>query len=401
MTNMKELHSSGPITAKNAPKILMGIVVFGMLLRIIIAFFTPMIHMHRDSFEYYRQAEIILMGRYLNYFPNGYPFIVAFVKILAPDATSSGIILLWLNIILSTLTIWFVYDIAKRVFNNLTVGLLAALILAIFPPQLNYVRWIMSEIPTIFFLLGAYFFYYRKQYGWCGLFFGLATVVRTNIGPVFILLVVLEALFVKKDSLLKRINFRLLLGAFLPIILVGSYCYIKTGVFSIEGNDRINIMYAVTAYGNHIDFRIGEKYPEINTSAKATKMFLDHMKKEPVEFVKQRLANFWELWGFYASSADGFRAPVSRVLLGACNFFLIFFGLFGWWKNRKDFAASILILPFLIATAIPTLLVAIPRYVYPAHPFMILFGAWTLVYLYNSIRSYKKKAPVVLTEAVD
>src|SRR5258708_22207575 len=131
-------------------------------------------------------------------------------------------------------------------------------------------------------MVGAYFFYYRKEYGWCGVFFGLATVVRTNIGPVFILLVVLEALFVKKDSLLKRINFRLLLGAFLPIILVGSYCYIKTGVFSIEGNDRINIMYAVTAYGNHIDFLIGEKYPDINTSAKPTKMFLAHMNKVPV-----------------------------------------------------------------------------------------------------------------------
>ena len=396
MTNMKELHSSGPINEKNAPKILGGILVFGILLRIIVAFFTPMLHMHRDSFEYYRQAEIILEGRYLNYFPNGYPFVVALVKILAPSATGSGIVLLWLNIIMSTLTIWFVYDIAKRVFNNLTVGLLAAFILAIFPPQLNYVRWIMSEMPTIFFLLGAYFFYYRKQYWWCGLFFGLATVVRTNIGPVFMLLVVLEALFVKKDSWLKRINFRLLLGAFLPIVLVGSYCYIRTGVFSIEGNDRINIMYAVTAYGNHIDFRIGEKYPEINTSAKATKMFVDHMKKEPVEFIKQRLANFWELWGFYASSADGFRSPVFRLLLGSCNFFLVFFGLFGWWKNRKDFAASILILPFLIATAIPTLLVAIPRYVYPAHPFMILFGSWTLVYLYNSIKGYKKKAPIAL-----
>src|SRR5260370_33080123 len=101
MTNMKELHSSGPITAKNAPKILMGIVVFGMLLRIIIAFFTPMIHMHRDSFEYYRQAEIILMGRSLNYFPNGYPFMLPFVKILAPDAPTSGVICLLPNIVLS------------------------------------------------------------------------------------------------------------------------------------------------------------------------------------------------------------------------------------------------------------------------------------------------------------
>lgn len=387
MANMKEFHSSGPINDKNAPKILMGIIVLSILLRIIVAFFVPMIHMHRDSYEYYRQAEIILMGRYLNYFPNGYPFIVALVKMLSPSPTGSATILLWLNILMSTLTVYFVYDIGKRVFNSVLVGLVAALILAVFPPQLNYVRWIMSEMPTIFFLLGAYYFYYKKQYWWCGIFFGIATIVRTNIGPVFILLVALEAIFVRKErNWLKRINYTLLLGAFLPIVLEGLYCYWKVGVFSIEGNDRINIMYAVTAYGNRIDFRIGEKYPEINTSGKAMKMFLDHMKQEPVEFLKQRVANFWELWGFYASSADGFRSPVSRILLGGCNFFLFFFGLFGWWKNRKNYNISIMILPFLIATAIPTLLVAIPRYVYPAHTFMILYGSWTLVYLYKKIK---------------
>ncbi|MES1159167.1 MAG: hypothetical protein ABUM51_00275, partial [Bacteroidota bacterium] len=49
--------------------------------------------------------------------------------------------------------------------NSASVGLVAAFILAIFPPQLNYVRWIMSEMPTIFFLLGAYYFYYKSNMG--------------------------------------------------------------------------------------------------------------------------------------------------------------------------------------------------------------------------------------------
>jgi hypothetical protein len=360
-------------SGKNQQRMLAAILMAGVLLRVVITFFLPFLHMHRDSYEYYRQAEIMLMGRYLNYFPNGYPFIVLIAKTVTADHSQT--LLLWLNIVMSTLNIWFVYDIGKRIFHSSAVALLAAFLIAIFPPLLNYVRWIMSETPTIFFLLGAYFFYYRRQFWLSGLFFGLATVVRTNIAPVFLLLVLVELLF------LKKINYRLLLAAFLPIILVGSYCYLKTGKFSIQGNARINIMYSVTASGNHIDWFIGEKHPEIDTEDKATKMYLDHMKKEPGQFIRQRLANAWELWGFFASDADGFRSPAVRILLGGCNFFLIVFGLFGWWKNRKDFMISILVLPFVVVTAVCVILVTIPRYGYPAHPFLILLGAWTVVWL--------------------
>lgn len=373
----------------NHRKTLNIILVLGFLLRVFLVFVVPMVHMHRDSYEYYRQADILLMGRYLNYFPNGYPFIVAIAEWLSNN--HSQLLLLWLNIGMSTLTIYFVYDIGKRVYGKTSIGLIAALIMALFPPLLNYVRWVMSEIPTIFFLLGAYFFYYRKQYGWCGLFFGLATVIRTNVAAIFVLLAVLELLW------LRKLNYKMLITAFLPILAVGTYCYLQTGKFSIEGNARINILYSVTASGDNIDFRIGEKYPQIDTEDKAVKMYVDHMKKAPLEYIRQRLANFWELWGFYASDAGGFRHPANRALLGLSNFFLVVFGLFGWWKVRRQFYSVILILPFVVLTAVHSILVAIPRYSYPAHPFMILLGSWTILYWYT----HKKKAPVHGTGASD
>jgi hypothetical protein len=170
--------------------------------------------------------------------------------------------------------------------------------MAIFPPLINYVRWIMTETPTTFFLVGAYFFYYRKQFWLCGLMFGLAAVTRANIGPVFILLFLWELIG------LKKMNYRLLVGALVPILIVSCYCYDQTGKFAIAGNARVNILYAVTASG-----------------------------------------------------------------------------LFGWWINRKNFMISILILPFLVVTVICVMLITIPRYGYPAEPFLVLTGAWTLVWL--------------------
>jgi hypothetical protein len=276
---------------------------------------------------------------------------------------------------MSTVTIWWVWDIAKRIFRDDVVALTAAFLIAIFPPLINYVRWIMTETPTIFFLVGAYFFYYRKQYWLSGLMFGLATVIRANIGPVFILLVLLELIVRKK------LNYRLLLAALIPILMVSFYCYGKTGKFSIAGNARVNILYAVTASGSHIDFTMTDKHPEIDTKEKAEKMYFDHMRSEPGEFIRQRLANAWELWGFYASDSDGHRSPGASIMLGACNLFLIGFGLFGWWRNRKDFMISILILPFLVVTVICVLLITITRYAYPAEPFLVLTGSWSLVWL--------------------
>jgi uncharacterized membrane protein len=40
---------------------------------------------------------------------------------------------------------------------------------------------------------------------------------------------------------------------------------------------------------------------------------------------------------------------------------------------------SILILPFLVVTVISVMLITIPRYAYPAEPFLVLTGAWALV----------------------
>ena len=101
---------------------------------------------------------------------------------------------------------------------------------------------------------------------------------------------------------------------------------------------------------------------------------MTHLKAEPIQFLKQRLANTWELWGFYASSADGSRGVFSRLVIGAGNFFMVVFGLYGWYRIRKDFNPSILILPFVVITLLHAMLFAIPRYTYPVESFMILLA---------------------------
>ena len=354
-------------------KLLAAILTVGFLLRVWVCFFTHLPHMHRDSQEYYKQAESLLAGGYTNFFPNGYPLIVAIAKFIAGTASDS--LLIWINIAFSTLTVWFTWDIAKRVFPNPLVAPVAAALVAIFPSQINYVRWLTSEVPTVFFLLGAYFFYYRKQWVRSGIFFALAIFVRTNVAPIPVLLLVIKIIREKK------IPWRLAAGTLLPLLLIGFYCFLKTGEFSIAGNNQINILYAVAAKGDSIDFTLNRKHPEINTSGKAMKMYIDHMTNRPMDFLQQKWANYWELWGFYPTSARGTRGAGSRILLGSGNFFMVVFGLIGWWRHRRLLAANLLMLPFVTITAIHVLLFALTRYTYPVEPFMILLAAAGIVSL--------------------
>lgn len=357
-------------TDRGQKRVLMGILALGFLLRAYVAFFTRLPHMHKDSFEYFHHAEALLAGGYINYFPNGYPFIIALLKLI----TGNGVVtaLLWMNILMSVAVIFFVSDIGKRLFPGTFIGLLAAFIVAVFPTQINFARWLLTEAPTAFFLVGAYFFYFREKKWLSGLFFGLATVVRTDEAPVFLLLILAAMIWRRKFEI------RLLAAAMLPILLLGYYCYLKTGQFSIAGHGRVNIMFSITACGPDIDYYYQDKHPEITTTGQALGLYFRHMRSEPVEFMKQRLANLWELWGFYPSSSDGNRGWLSRVVIGLGNAFMVIFGIYAWWKNRKEFPIFVMIFPFVIVAVMHSMLLAIPRYTYPVEPFMILLGAWTI-----------------------
>lgn len=358
-------------------KIFLGILLLGLLARIYISFFTPLPNIHTDSQSYFEQAAALLNGGYTNFFPNGYPFIIALVKLVSGSAAIT--VLLWLNIVMSALNIYFSWDISRKVLKRETIALLAAFTVAFFPSQINYVRWLMTEVPSCFFVLGAWFFYYNQRHWLCGLFLGMATLVRTEMLPIFFLLFLFDGFY------LKRFNWRMVAGVLLPLLLLGSYCYMKTGEFSLAGHSRFNILTSVTASGNNIDFHYADNHPEYNTSAKATKLYIDTFKNDPIGYVKHRLANLWELWGFYAASTPTGRMVITRIIIGLGNLFLIAFGLLAWWKNRKEYNVRILIIPFVVITAVHIVYFAMQRYTYPVEPFMIILASC-------SIHSFLKKS---------
>lgn len=356
---------------------LLGLILFsGFCVRLYICFFASVPVMHRDTIEYFDQADAIIVGGYTNFFPNGFPFIVAFFKTVFGENAVTA--LLWLSIFFSTLSIYFVFHISRSIFISSSISLIAAFLLAFYPSQINYVRWLTTEIPTTFFLTGAYFFYYRRSLWVSGLFFGIAVVIRTEISSILILLLAGHLLFNRKISI------NLIIGASIPIILVGYYCYVKTGEFSLAGHGRVNIIISTTASGGFIDWGLVDKYPEVNTNSKAVQMYMNGIKEAPLSYIQRRVANFWELWGFYPSSAEGSRSPATRLTIGMGNFFLLVCGLLGFWRNRKDRNVILLIIPFVTITLLHIAFFAMQRYTIPVEPFLLVLSAWAIYELFLS-----------------
>ncbi len=358
---------------QRSQKIFLLILALGFAIRVIVCFFSSLRNIHTDSQDYFLQANALLSGGYINFFPNGYPLIVATIRRLTGGATLNT--LLWMNILMSTAVIYFVYDISLRIFRRQQVALVSALIVAFFPSQINYVRWLMTEVPTTFFMAGAFWLYYRNRWFSAGLFLGAATLVRTEILPVMLLLMLAD-LFFKR-----RFNFLLLTGGLIPLLALGYYCYTKTGEFSLAGHGKFNVMASVTASGSYVDWHYSEKHPEYDTKAKAIGLYIDTFKKQPLSFIGNRLANLWELWGFYASDTVIGRPVFVRIVIGLGNLFLIVFGGWGWWMNRKNVDLSILMIPFLVITCVHIVFFAMQRYTYPVEPFMIILAGWPLIKL--------------------
>ena len=364
--------SDGQMHKKTALRILILITAIGFFLRIYITFYTQLPHVHRDTPEYFKQAKALVNGSYINYFPNGYPLIIAVGNLIFGRNIEPY--LLWTNILMATCISLFVYNISKIIFKNTLLALVTIFLFAIYPSQINIVRWLTSEVPTTFFLTGAYFFYLRKHYMLSGLFFSATAIIRTEYLMVLILLILCELILTRK------FNARLIIVSIMPLLVLGSYCYFKTGNFSISGHGKVNIMYSVTASGSNVDYEYVHKHPEIVTDKDALNEYLRHIKSTPLLFIQERMANLFELWGI-PSSSEGNRGKTSRFIMGAGNLFLLFFGLAGLWQNKRDFKALILIIPFVVITFIHTLLLTFSRYTVPVEPFMIVLAMWMLVKL--------------------
>jgi len=346
-------------------KILLGIITLAIIARVYIAFGTGLAWFSVDSVNYIIQAKALLSGEYLYYFPNGYPLIIAFFLTLSP-LIPFKIGLIIFNIILSTLTVVLVYLISEKLFEgHRKFALIAASIAAFYPNQLNYTRFILTEVPATFFLVLSIYLLMQKRNNLAGLSIGFASAIKTTLLPV-ILLFMIYLLITKKI----REGFRFTIFGLIPVSAFLLYGYLITGGFTL---------YIDVPKVFFISLGLEEVPPDFLSGLG---LYLKYLITNPVEFILDRIKSLWDLWGFLPEANEGLRSNIFfRILIGL-RFPLLILAVIGFIKIPKNSISIYLILPALVITLIHALVItstnesfiANPRYIFPAEPSLIVLA---------------------------
>jgi hypothetical protein len=334
---------------------LLFLLIFAFFIRIIGATYSGMPHYTIDSQNYIWQADILKHGGYDNYFPNGYPLIILIVSMFAP--LEHG--LLWLNIIFSLSTILLVYLIAEKLSGNIYVGLFSAAVLSVYPTQINYVHFILTEIPVTFFLALAVYLFQKEKLVSSGLALGFAIIIRTTLIFVpFLFFIYLLFNHKRKEGTIWFLSFLII-----PLLLM-LYGYFVSGNFTLGRN-----------FTHNIYITIDQPYKLSYTKSHGIVAYFNFMISSPLQFMADRFNSFWNLWGPLPGVADGFRSRfIYRVFVGL-RFPLLILSIFGYFKSSSKELPLLLLLPAVSITIIHTMFFSNTRFTIPAEPFLIILAA--------------------------
>jgi hypothetical protein len=355
-------------------KPLLFIILISLIARFFISFGTGLPWISVDSVNYIIQAKALLNGGYEYYFPNGYPLIIAlFIFISSLIPFKIGLILF--NIFISTIGVVLIYLISEKYFTeNKIYPLIAAAVVAFYPNQLNYVRFILTEVPAAFFLILSLYLFTKNRKKLSSLTIGFAFAIRTTVLPVSLLFTIY--LFFKKKF---KDGILFLAFSLMPLLAFLIYGYMQTGGFTLF-IDVPKIFYISLGL---------EKIPP--DFAAGLKEYISYLIKQPINFIYDRILSLWDLWGFLPASNEGLRAGIFFRILIALRFPLLLLAVYGFIKSRKSNLTVFLLMPAFVITFIHSLIItsvnesyiANPRYIFPAEPFLIVLAVKGLEELYN------------------
>ncbi|MBX9757135.1 MAG: hypothetical protein K2Y29_00050 [Beijerinckiaceae bacterium] len=328
-----------------------------------------------DSFQYFDMAVGILAGAPLSAFPNGYPLLIAAIALLT-NWTSADQVLLALNVLFSTGTVLLVFLIALRCYG-LQCALVAALLLALWPNQINYVRLLTTEAATTFILTAAIASIVAQKYALSGLLIWLSAFFRSSLLPLVALFVIV---------LLIKCQYRAA-GVFLAGFAVGfgiEASLLFFGVIAPSSYLGPNLLLSIASDSiSGINF-IADPFTA-EQKASPLRTYLLFALNEPAQFAWQRFAALWELWGPLASAGNEpvSRSTLARLIIGL-RFPLLLAAIYGALWFRKRIETLFLLLPLVIITTIHTAFFANPRFTVPAEPCVAILAAAAIVLISNA-----------------
>ena len=413
------------------PRPLFFLIGFAITVRLLLAVAHPFLF--PDSADYDILAKAILHGEpyetsgLLATRMPGYPLFVAGIYFLLGPSIKAVLIV---QSLLSAVTIWLVYAIARRVSN--TAALIAAALAACDPLSIGFTAAFLSEMPFILLFLLALWLVARLMerptFGkWLliGLIWGAAVYMRAS--ALWCILPLAAWTFYQTQrrphpatppSHTSIFHARLLpnlLGALLAILIVfvtllpwqtRNFSLFRTsgggGFFRLTTLEGISLYEAVYPDADGTPKQDILRLPpdmrglnEAERNDEWSRRAWHYIRTDPLRIAGLALKKIARTWSPWLNAAE-FQNPRLQLLIGAWYLPFFILSLIGVTLARFPFRLKILLLiPVAYFTAVHSLFLGSVRYRVPLMPLLCIFAAAGIVELIDRVR--RRKRPAELT----
>jgi len=316
-----------------------------------------------------------------------------------------------IQFLIGALTPLLYYKTASLLFNNRKVGLISALIGALYSPMIFFEGTLLRASLIAFFNLVSFYFLLsamkKEQALYClygGIAIGLSAVLRPNILP-FILI---PYIFALTKGRLKKFQFAALLLAGIVIVVaplsIRNKILKKDVLISYQGPSTfwIGNTYDSSGIGLWRSPLRGQFANEANGSTiKTLEILFREIKHHPLEYLDLYGRKFKMYFNAYEIPAnlsyDQFAENHTPLRWAVFNFSIIcpfaLLGLFLCWRKYPFMSLCYL---YFVVLGLSNILFHIQgRYRIPAIPFFILFASLGIYWLIYTLKQRKYKTAII------
>jgi 4-amino-4-deoxy-L-arabinose transferase-like glycosyltransferase len=394
-----------------------GCFIFSVGLRAALIFFVP-VEMGSDARWYFSRGVGIANGDGYSeggyptaYWPVGYP---GFLGILFFFFGQNQLVGQIANLLMAAATFFLQLGVTRRIFHSETTARMAILLLAIYPNNVAYTPFLLTEIYfTFLLLLGTYL--YIARYGWmgilaCGVIFGLATLTKPQVIflPGFLIIFRLFAREERdkfREHVVKGLVVYLIMAAVLaPWAVRNSQAFGEIVLVSTNGGATLLTGNNPSADGGYVEndplvvqrnFSVPD---QVASDRRARKLAIEWIKENPGRFAELIPLKIWALWAKDGEAEWGYEAGYPRYQQERYIFrsvrwinqifygFLLVGALFAIvpiLRNRQTLAWPWVFFGYCFMfylTAISIVFSGQPRFHFPAMPWVIMYAAWSASY---------------------
>jgi 4-amino-4-deoxy-L-arabinose transferase-like glycosyltransferase len=397
--------------------LILSILAVALVLRLVVVFSVQPPAVVMDAESYDRAAKNILHHHTFAFFDArptaftvpGFPLLLSAIYIVFGESNFTAVRLI--NCVLSVLTIFFVYLIGREIFEQKTIPLIAAVLLAVYIPALTANQYILTEVLFSFILIVFFYVFLLalkspgiKLQLLAGFLLGLCCLVRPVpfFFPAFVFLIQFAAYIIRSrkegisaffQSNLKRYGLLYLATvlALSPWIIRNYVVFDKFIPFATQSGHP----FLKGSYYNY-DFPAGEVWikglSEIEQNKhwwrEGKKHFWEELNKSPARYSYWYLSKIHRLWHRpHVSSQVNWKIRKIAVMEHSILVWLCSFAFIILIVSKNGFSRlPIVYLIYHTVMHIPFL--GSGRYFFPATAFVLILSAYCIDLILRSLVTF-------------